>query len=185
MEVYLVRHTETTVGKGVCYGHSDLPLKEPYKEQFKEILSQIKPKEAKIYSSPLIRCSLLANYLHLNSLNTEPISYDERLIELNFGEWELKEWDKIDNIVLSDWMEDFVNNRAGSGESFNQLYLRVNHFIENTLFREHNNLPSIIVTHAGVIRCFLCRERNIKLNDAFKIEVDFGSVYRIVIDKFR
>ena len=45
MEIYLVRHTETTCEKGVCYGQSDVSLAEPYDSVFENIVAQL-PQEA-------------------------------------------------------------------------------------------------------------------------------------------
>lgn len=39
MEIYLVRHTETICGKGVCYGQSDVALAEPFESIFENIVS--------------------------------------------------------------------------------------------------------------------------------------------------
>jgi alpha-ribazole phosphatase len=66
-------------------------------------------------------------------------------------------------------MNDFVNYNIPGGESFTQLYLRVNDFIETTLLKEQRKRPAIIITHTGVIRCFLCRKQNIPLKDAFSV----------------
>jgi len=183
MEVYLIRHTETIVDKNVCYGQSDLPLKEPFFKEFDKILNQVKVEQPKIYSSPLSRCSILANYFHLHNKSQHYIKYDDRLKELKFGQWELKKWDEIEPKLLDKWMNDFVNHTLPGGESFTQLYQRVNNFIETTLLIEYNKRPAIIITHAGVIRCFLCRKQNIPLKDAFSLQVNYASISKINIDK--
>lgn len=183
MEVYLIRHTETIVDNDVCYGQSDLPLKEPFFKEFDEILNRVKVEQPKIYSSPLSRCSILANYFHLHNKSLQAIKYDNRLKELNFGEWELKRWDEIESGPLNEWMHDFVNYSVPGGESFTRLYLRVNDFIKTTLFKEQRERPAIIITHAGVIRCFLCRKQNIPLKNAFSLQVNYGSISKINIDK--
>ncbi len=179
MEVYLIRHTETIADKDVCYGQSDLLLKEPYLTAFENISKQINAKQAIIYSSPLKRCSLLAAYLQSNNPDNYNIKMDDRLKELNFGKWELKKWNEIEPQQLNNWMNDFVNNKTEAGESFKQLHLRVNDFIETTLLKDNKQAPAIVVTHAGVIRCFLCREQNIPLKDAFNFQVNYGSVNKI------
>lgn len=183
MEVYLIRHTETIVDNNVCYGQSDVPLKGPFLKKFDEILNQVKVEQPTIYSSPLSRCSILANYFHLHNKSQQAIKYDDRLKELNFGQWELKKWDEIVPSPLNEWMNDFVNHTVPGGESFTQLYLRVNDFIETTLLKEQRKRPAIIITHAGVIRCFLCRKQNIPLKDAFSLQVNYGSVFKISLDK--
>ncbi|MBA0884278.1 alpha-ribazole phosphatase [Flavobacterium undicola] len=171
MEVYLVRHTETVCEKGICYGQTDVTLKEPYLEQFESIKSQI-PTEAVVFSSPLSRCTLLANYL------SSSISTDPRLMEMNFGDWEMKNWDAIPEADSIPWMTDFVNVAVPNGESFVALHHRVTDFLE-TLLSENNSKKIVIVTHAGVIRSILCTNSNLPLKDAFTNKVDFGAVLKI------
>ena len=70
MEIYLVRHTETVYKKGICYGQADIGLLEPFMEQFEIIKNQI-PEDPLIYSSPLQRCTVLAEYLSGSDYQTD------------------------------------------------------------------------------------------------------------------
>ena len=176
MEVYLVRHTETVCEKGICYGQSDVEIIEPYDAVFQSILNQL-PKDANLYSSPLLRCVLLANYIKGNSEITA-VNGDARLMEMNFGNWEMKNWDVIDPDELNPWMADFVTIRVPNGESFTDLHTRVVDFIQSELHSTHSK-PVIIVAHAGIIRSFLCHISALPLRDAFKNKVDFGAVIKI------
>lgn len=178
MEVYLVRHTETVCEKGICYGQSDVGLQEPYDTIFETILKQL-PEDAILYCSPLQRCVLLANYIKENSVITS-INQDSRLMEMNFGNWEMKNWDIIPPDDFTPWMNDFVNVRVPNGESFTDLHNRVFDFMENEL-RATNSKPVIIVAHAGVIRSILCRITNLPLKEAFQNKVDYGAVIKINI----
>jgi alpha-ribazole phosphatase len=171
MEVYLVRHTETVCEKGICYGQSDVRILEPYLEIFESIKNQI-PDDTIVYSSPLFRCTELANYL------SEIIVTDNRLLEMNFGDWEMKNWDAISPDDFAPWMNDFVNVTVPNGESFVELYNRVNDFLENEL-QKSTSKPIVIVAHAGVIRSVLCKISNLPLKEAFNNKVDFGSVIKI------
>ncbi|MEN9908699.1 MAG: hypothetical protein RLZZ540_1848 [Bacteroidota bacterium] len=171
MEVYLVRHTETVCEKGICYGQTDVALREDYLEQFESIKSQI-PTDVIVYSSPLSRCTLLANYL------SPSISTDSRLMEMNFGDWEMKNWDAIPEADFTPWMTDFVNVAVPNGESFVALHHRVTDFL-TTLLLDNNSKKIAIVTHAGVIRSILCANSNTPLKDAFTNKVDFGAVIKI------
>ena len=174
MEIYLVRHTETVCGLGVCYGQTDVKLKEPYLEQFSAIKKDL-PQNAICYSSPSQRCLLLAEYLADNH-----VTVDNRLMEMNFGAWELVKWDAIPEEELNPWMNDFVNEKVPQGESFIDLYKRIEDFIENLLLQKNEN-PIVIVTHAGVIRSLLCKFSDLPLKDAFKNKVAFGEVLKIAI----
>ncbi|TRX36433.1 alpha-ribazole phosphatase [Flavobacterium sp. ZT3R18] len=178
MEVYLVRHTETVCEKGICYGQSDVGILEPYDAIFKSILNQL-PQDAVLYSSPLQRCVILANHI-LENTKIDSIIEDSRLMEMNFGDWELKSWDAIPQEVLDPWMEDFVNVRVPNGESFVDLNDRILDFLENKLTKGIEK-PVIIVAHAGVIRSFLCKINDLPLKDAFQNKVNYGDVIKIEI----
>ena len=78
MEIYLVRHTETVCEKGICYGQSDVGIREPYSAVFENILKQL-PQEAVLYSSPLQRCAILANHIKENT-QIDSIIEDSRLM---------------------------------------------------------------------------------------------------------
>ncbi|WP_140485221.1 alpha-ribazole phosphatase [Flavobacterium sp. GSA192] len=171
MEVYLVRHTETVFEKGICYGQTDVALKEPYLEQFEYIKSQI-PVDAIVYSSPLLRCVQLANYL------APSIITDSRLMEMHFGDWEMKKWDAIPEVDFTPWMTDFVNVAVPNGESFVDLHHRVSDFLTAD-FIKNTSKPIVLVTHAGVIRSILCTISNLPLKDAFTNKVDFGDVIKL------
>jgi alpha-ribazole phosphatase len=178
MEVYLVRHTETVCEKGICYGQSDVGIREPYNVIFESILNQL-PEDAILYSSPLQRCVILAKHIQKNT-KIDLIIEDSRLMEMNFGDWELKNWDAIPREVLDPWMEDFVNVRVPNGESFVDLNDRVLDFWNNKLIKETER-PVIIVAHAGVIRSFLCKINDLSLKDAFQNQVNYGDVIKINI----
>ncbi|MGQ7944915.1 alpha-ribazole phosphatase [Flavobacterium sp. WC2509] len=178
MEVYLVRHTETVCEKGICYGQSDVEIRAPYDAVFEIIISQL-PKEAILYSSPLQRCVVLSKHIQDN-IQIDSIIEDSRLMEMNFGDWELKSWDDIPQEVLNPWMTDFVNVRVPNGESFVDLNERVVDFLENEASKP-NEKPLIIVAHAGVIRSILCKINDLPLQDAFKSKLDFGAVVKIEI----
>ena len=172
MEIYLVRHTETVCEKGVCYGQADVDILPNYQKQFELIKSQI-PANALFYSSPLKRCVILVDYLSDSNYKT-----DSRLMEMNFGDWELKNWDVIAPEEINPWMQDFVNVKVPNGESFTILYDRVVDFMENELGTDTSK-PIVIVTHAGVIRSMLCKTSNLPLKDTFQNKVDFGEIIRI------
>lgn len=173
-----MRHTETVCEKGICYGQSDVGIREPYDIVFETILKQL-PQEAVLYSSPLQRCVVLAKHIQEN-IQVGSITEDSRLMEMHFGDWELQSWNDIPQEVLNPWMEDFVNVRVPNGESFVDLNERVVDFLENEIANESEK-PLIIVAHAGVIRSILCKINNLPLEEAFKSSLDFGAVVKIEI----
>lgn len=170
MEIYLVRHTETICEKSICYGQTDVAIREPYIETFREIKNQI-PSNAIVYSSPLSRCYQLATFL------SDTVVKDDRLMEMNFGDWEMNSWDTIPFEEISTWMNDFVTVSTPNGESFVALHDRVCQFLEH--LSSPKNTPIVIVSHAGVIRSILCKINQLDLKDAFLNKVDFGMVIKL------
>ena len=179
MEVYLIRHTETVIEKGICYGQSDVAIREPFIELFVQIANQL-PDDAILYTSTLKRCLQLSNYIKYTK-NYQNLIQDERLLEMNFGNWELQPWNEINEEELNPWMKDFVTIKVPRGENFQELHNRVLHFIETEIRKLKNSKPIVIVAHAGIVRSFLCHYQNLPLKDAFQNKVDFGQVIKIEI----
>ncbi len=179
MEIYLIRHTPTLASKGLCYGHTDVELAEPFIPKFESIQKTLNHTNFEIYSSPLVRCKKLADYLS----NGNNVIVSNSLMEINFGDWENQLWNTIPYEVTQSWMNDFVNIAPPNGESLTDLYERINDFIEYELINKEHPNPIYVVTHAGVIRCFICYILNIPLANAFKIQIDFSSISKINLFK--
>lgn len=176
MQVYLIRHTTPNIGKGICYGQTDIGVNETVFEQELKIIQSKLPNDIEqFYTSPLIRCEKLAKCL------TENFIIDERLKELNFGEWENKNWNEIDQTLLNTWMQDFVNFSTPNGENYIVLHNRTKGFIDSIL--ETNYQKIAIVTHAGNIRSFLSFVLSLPLENSFRIHLDYGAVVSINLSK--
>lgn len=184
MEVYLIRHTQTILGEGICCGQSDIPAKEPYLDQFDRIVNNVKFQNVRIYASPLKRCTSLVNHFLMYKEKCQTAKFDDRLKEMNFGDWEMKKWDEINQEELNKWMTDFVNEKTPGGECFTDLNQRVKEFLDEIIISHSSeNQTTVIITHAGVIRSVLCQLLEIPLRNAFKIPIDYGSITKISIDK--
>jgi alpha-ribazole phosphatase len=171
MNIYLIRHTKVDVAKGICYGQTDVELADSFIEEVKIIESLIENIQFdKIYSSPLSRCKKLAKRLFKSE-----IIYDDRLMEMNFGEWELQEWDKIQHPDIDRWMTDFVNTPCPNGESFIDMHKRIISFISE-LNPEYKNIA--VIAHGGPMRNFMTHINNEDLKDAFKRDIEYGEIIR-------
>lgn len=151
---------------------------ESYDEEFQGIVKQL-PQEALLYSSPLQRCKILAKHIQENT-NIDTIIEDSRLMEMDFGDWELQKWNDIPKEILDPWMNDFVTVAVPNGESFQDLHLRMNDFWKNIVQKTHSK-SIIIVAHSGIIRSVLCSINESPLKDAFKQVIDYGVVIKIKI----
>ena len=65
MKIYLIRHTQPAIAKGICYGSTDLDVASTFLEEaaaVKAVLPAITT-QTKILSSPLQRCHKLAQFI--------------------------------------------------------------------------------------------------------------------------
>ena len=140
MDLYLIRHTRVKVANGVCYGQSDIDIADSFEMEVKALKEKfsISP-EMNYYSSPMKRCVLLSEKI----ASKTPI-IDNRLLELNFGDWELKEWESIDKEKLQLWANDYVNNQPPNGESYLDLYSRNGKYISMQSKLERDSINFVL-----------------------------------------
>jgi alpha-ribazole phosphatase len=173
MSIYLIRHTTPLVEKGVCYGQSDIDVTDSFHTEAALIQSALPETIDRVYSSPLMRCHKLANYL----FPAHTISMEPRLMELHCGEWELLHWDAIPPEVIDPWMKDFVNVCIPGGESYVQMHSRVTQCFTQIA---EGATPAAIVTHGGVIRSILAHITQTPLVDSFgAFKIHYGCVMRL------
>ncbi len=173
MEIILVRHTTPKVAKGICYGQADLDVTDTFLEEIKPIINEVPANDTDIvyYSSPLKRCKKLAEKLSNN------IIFDDRLKELNFGDWELQNWDEINKKELDHWMNNFVKVAATNGESYLDLHKRTTDFLLEIAKQKTKKV--VIITHAGVIRSLYSFIKKTSLETSFDLKLQYGQVLEI------
>jgi len=174
MEIYLIRHTTPAIEKGICYGQVNLDLAQSFKNEVAKILKTNNLNNiSKVYSSPLKRCTKLALKFSKN------LETDSRLMELSFGDWELKKWDDIPKSEIDPWMNDFVNVKVPNGESYIQLAERANDVFTEIIKKNTNSKKIIIVTHSGIIRSIIAKITNVSLINSFDIKIEYGQLFKI------
>jgi alpha-ribazole phosphatase len=165
MEVHLIRHTTPDVAEGICYGQTDLALRSTWGGEFDRVLSEVAPDYDVVYTSPKQRCLLLAN--KITAENAAQV--DDRLMEINFGAWEMCPWDGIKSSDLNVWMNDFANQAPPGGESLKSLNERVLTFWMEVLAQGYQKVA--IVTHNGVIRCLMAHFQRLDVSQCFEAEL--------------
>ncbi|MCH8569285.1 MAG: histidine phosphatase family protein [Balneolales bacterium] len=170
MELVVIRHTPVLGAKGLCYGQADLSVDESlFETQSRQILELLKDdlnrkKSSRItafYSSPLMRCSKLAEFIQNELPHVGKPIIEPALMEIKFGEWEAKSWDDIPEKELSHWMKNYLTESPPGGESMDELIERVRKWLNGLKLeivsksgdgRDSDNPRILIITHAGVIR---------------------------------
>ncbi|WP_347218315.1 alpha-ribazole phosphatase family protein [Chryseobacterium sp.] len=165
MEIHLIRHTAVDNPENLCYGFAEMPLRKDYSEDFKSL--NLDNDFELVISSPAQRCCLLAKHFKLH------YSTDERIREMNFGNWELKKWTEIPEEEINPWYKDFVNVKASGGENLLEMQARVLSFW-NELVIKKDIEKVLIIAHAGVIRLILRSVLQFPLENMFSIRIDYG-----------
>lgn len=174
MDIYLIRHTRVATAAGICYGRSDVPVAATYPQDEAAVRARLAPVLAaphQAWASPLTRCRILAEALVPGS-----VRFDDRLMEYDFGRWELQPWDALPAPELDPWMADFVQVPAPGGETFQGLQTRAVAFLEEMLEGEE---PLLLFSHSAVIRSLLCHCLGLPLAHAFRLDVDYGSISKV------
>ena len=151
MKIYLLRHTSLDIGPDIFYGQSDIDVSDSFENEVNNIKDKISKlniydEKMKIISSPLTRCKKLARALFSD------FSVEERIKELNFGDWENKNIKQIPKEQLENWKNNIMSFQIPNGESNNEFYQRVKKFCDEIIYI---NQDIFIIAHAGSINCII------------------------------
>ncbi len=170
MELFLIRHPEPAVPEGTCYGRSDIGLAGDAGTEAARLRGML-PAGIPVYTSPLLRCRSVAE-----QLSPAP-AVDDRLVEMHFGEWEMRRWDEIEKAAFDAWVADILNFAPPGGESAAMLQARVVDCVESL-----RGPRCALVTHAGVIRAVLGHWLQLPVDEWSQLALDFGSVTLIDVE---
>ena len=174
----MIRHTHVGVPKGTCYGWSDVPVADTFETEATKTSKKLMDILADgiapdiIFSSPLTRALKLANFCGYNN----PIK-DDRLKEMNMGQWEMQKYDEIKDDALQMWYEDYMHLKATGGEGFPDLYKRVSSFLSELKTKEYRRV--VIFAHGGVLLCAGIHAGLFPAEGCFKHLVECGGIQRL------
>ncbi len=152
MRLYLIRHPQPLVAAGICYGRTDVAVSCAESARVAAALTSQLPPGVPVMTSPARRCTGLAD-----RLAGGPASCDERLLEMDFGEWEMRAWDDIARLEIDAWADDLIGYRPGGGETVLEVARRVRAFYDAM------SQDAIVVCHAGSIRLLLACQQGLGL----------------------
>ena len=153
MNVYITRHGETRYNKvELMQGLTDEPLSEVGIRQAHETRETLKDlKFDAVYASPLIRARQTASIV--GNIPEEDLIIDERIIEVDFGKYELKPYRKLGVAMTLYWALPEIFPAPKTVESVKSMVARSRSFIEDLKKKDYENV--LIVCHGGIIRA-LC-----------------------------
>lgn len=154
-KLLLIRHGESEANvKKVFAGHFDAPLVERGIKQADLAAIYIKNNynPHKIYSSDLLRAYQTAE--RISKATGLKIIKEPQLREINAGDWEGKEFDKLADLFPDDfyvWNNDIGKTICTNGESVNGLGKRIISILEK-IAKENEGKTVVVVTHATPVR---------------------------------
>ncbi len=167
MQLYLIRHPRPDVTPGLCYGRSDLALAEDA-AVVAAALHSLLPENVPVFSSPLRRCRLLAEALH------PAPRFDARLVELDFGEWEMRPWTDIGRAAVDRWAADPQAFVPPGGESVGAMRGRVADFLAD--LARLGLASAALVAHAGVMKVCAAELLDLAPEEWFPMKFEFAAV---------
>lgn len=171
MDFYLLRHGKTKYnGKGLLLGKTDIGLMDKNDSDLLKWVQYLKHKPIKqMISSGLKRTEesllLIRQYIDQDI----PYSADERLRELDFGDWELKSYDWLyqnERELFEKWLANPYLNPPPRGETLTELKERLISFFEALVVKKDDvsngdlddtsddtdDSSMLIITHGGPIQ---------------------------------
>ena len=176
MEVVLIRHTSVDVPKGTCYGQTDVPVRNTFEqeaEETRQTLLKYQPFD-QAFSSPLTRARKLAAYC-----GYPDAVLDDRLMEMDMGDWEMQLYEEIKDPHLQEWYDDYMHLPTTGGEGFPQLYQRVANFLDELKAKDDGRVA--VFAHGGVLICAGLYAGLFNEKTAWDHLVPFGGIQTITI----
>lgn len=147
MTLYIVRHgrTEANAG-GLLLGRADPGLDAVGEGQAQSLAAAL-PDNPRVISSPLRRCVETASAV------ADTVETDDRLIELDYGDFDLKPLKDIPAELWAEWRAD-PDFRPPGGETLTELAARVGAVLDE-VGPEAANADVVVVTHVSPIKAAL------------------------------
>lgn len=179
MELILLRHPPPAVDSGICYGRSELALRDDPHTAASELgtlLARHSVRGDLLVSSPATRCASVALPL-ARSLGLG-YAIDARLLEMDFGSWEMRAWDDIDRAQLDAWAADLdAADPPHLGEALPSFARRIGSWLDEICADPPPE--TIALTHAGVIRVLTALALGLSSTACLGWRLDFGALCRL------
>jgi len=186
LNIYLLRHGETqwnADGNKYC-GRTDIPLTEKGISQANQVYEQFQGMEfSQVYSSPLQRAAKTAQI----ASGTHNVISDDRLIEVDFGNWEGKTKEEFipeNETLWQNWERHPETTKAGeSGETASEVIERVDDFFSSIIQKHSDGETILVVAHNGINRLYMAHKLGMPLNAYRKIVQENSRITLFTLDE--
>ena len=122
------------------------------------------------------RTDLLVDFQAWGASSGECVD-DARLLELNFGNWEMQPFLSNPDPRLAEWYADYLHVPATGGESFVQQYHRVAAFLDELRTLPYSHV--VVFAHGGVLVCAQIYAGLTRPEEAFSVLPPYGGMVHI------
>ncbi len=144
MHLVIVRHGRTEANaRGVLLGRLDVELDALGRAQAERLAASTGPVD-RVIASPLLRTRQTA------AAFDQPVEIDERLVELDYGEFDGRPFDEVPEGTWARWRSD-ISFAPPGGESLRALGLRVRSFLDE-LTASPSGETVALVSHVSPIK---------------------------------
>lgn len=150
MKLWLFRHAQVLLAADVCYGVSDVAADPQATQVAAQGFAPCPARDSALWTSPSARARALAGALQAHRPDLRGPRVDDRLQEMDFGQWEMQAWEAIPRPAVDAWVDDFPGHRFGGKESAQDVIDRVASALSDASTQGIDE--AVWVTHAGVIR---------------------------------
>ena len=176
--IVLVRHGQTEPNRaGRLLGRADPPLNERGREQAHALATALDrgPTPELVITSPLLRAQQTA--AQITAAAGTPLRIDERLIELDYGEWDQRLLRDIPADVGARWRAD-PSFAAPGGESLVDLRSRITPCAA-ALMEQAGDGVIVVVSHVSPIKAVICWALDLDDSYAWRLRLDVASISRL------
>jgi broad specificity phosphatase PhoE len=175
--IVLARHGETPPNrKGLLLGRADPPLTDGGRAQADDLARALAGSgAARVITSPLGRARDTA--APIAAACGAQVEVDERLIEIDYGEWEGRPFAALDPDVVARWRRD-PDFAAPGGESLAAVARRAASFCEEWLHDDAERRV-VAVSHVSPIKAAVTWTLGVSPELAWRMRLDVASLTRI------
>jgi broad specificity phosphatase PhoE len=172
-EFWLVRHGQTDWNlEGRFQGGRDIALNLNGKDQASRIAKRLQEVQFEaIYSSPLLRARHTAERIAEMNENHPEIQLDDRLVEVDLGEWEGMLFEDIQRQNPSEFemrKTDPLHARPPGGETALEVATRIAGAADEIANR-HPQGRVLLVSHGLTMAAFICLAQDIPLENVYSM----------------
>lgn len=173
MTLYICRHGRTEANaSGLLLGRADPELDEVGEAQAEAIAGFV-PEPARVVSSPLTRCRQTAEAFGL------PVETDERLMELDYGDFDLQPLSEVPAETWAEWRSD-TDFRPPGGETLNELAARVFPVLDE-LAETARDSNVVVVSHVSPIKASVAWALQCSMGISWRCFVAQASITEIAV----